>query len=91
MPAQTIRLADSESPCPACIGDGIDPPEMLKAQIEVSASGFAQMFVMKCSKHGPVKRLYSDRPTATFKALYPEFFKEEFGEIVPEEKPTKWV
>lgn len=64
---------------------------MLKAQVETSSSGFAQMLVMKCDKHGPVKRLYSARPDPIFKALYPEFFSEVLGkEVKPEPKPSKW-
>lgn len=90
MSAQTIDLGLSESVCPSCVGEGDEEPECLRAMIEVSASGFAQMLVMKCSRHGPVKRMYSDRPSGVFKALYPEFFSGEYGEIKPEPKSTKW-
>jgi hypothetical protein len=90
--ARTIVLGDSLSPCPSCVGESIDPPKTLIQQIEVSASGFAQMLVMKCPTHGPIKKLYSDRPSSTFKALYPEFFTEAVGaEILAEPKPTKWA
>lgn len=91
MGANTIKLGTSESPCPACIADSIDPPFMLEPRMEVSATGIAQMLVMFCSKHGPVKRLFSDKPTPTFKAMFPEFFEGEYGPIIDEPKPTKWV
>ena len=92
MSAKTFRLGITESICPTCVGDDVKPPNQLEAQIEVSASGFAQMLVMKCTKHGPVKKLYSARPDPIFKALYPEFFKELVqAEIIPEPKPTRWV
>lgn len=92
MSAKTIDLGLTEAKCVVCELDGIDPAPLLSAQIHVSASGFAQMLVLKCPTHGPIKRLYSDRPSAIFKALYPEFFTEMTGQpIAPEPKPTKWV
>jgi hypothetical protein len=91
MSARTIKLGISDSICPSCAGEGVEPPTFLESRIEVSANGFAQMMVQHCHKHGGVKRLYSARPDAIFKALYPEFFTEEFGEIKPEPKPIKWL
>lgn len=88
MSAHTIKLGTTDSACPLCEGEGQE--HFLEARIEMSASGFAQMLVQFCPTHGPVKRLYSSRPDDVFKALYPEFFKDQFPGIIEEPKPTKW-
>jgi hypothetical protein len=90
--AQTIKLGTSETVCDSCLADDAQHPHQLEARVEVSASGFAQMLVLFCPTHGPVKRLYSAKPDAIFKALYPEFFKQALGkEIQQEPKPARWV
>ena len=65
--AKTIHMGRMTASCPIC-----GNTECYSA-MHVSASGAAEMIVIKCPKCGEIKRLYSHRPEPRFRKQYAEF------------------